>query len=71
MKKFFLVTATVLCLLALLTMTACGDGAKDNNGDATGSGTASMQEEVSSEGGLTIGGIIDDASEWGPVIGLD
>lgn len=67
MKKI-LVILTLSALVAL-TLTSCGEE-KEDTGSTVGSGTASTME-TSSEEGLVIGGVIDDASDWGPVIGLD
>ncbi len=63
MKK----TLALLLLFALvtLTFTACGD---DKPTESTPSGDTSSAE---SSDKLTVGGIIDDNEEWGPVVGLD
>lgn len=58
--------AALLIVLSCLILASCSD----SKGYETGSGTASRNEVVTSDG-LTDGGIINDASDWGPVVGIN
>ena len=62
LRKIFAVT---LLLLSLALFVSCSE----NEEYETGSGTASRSETEESNG-LTVGGEINDASNWGPVIGI-
>ena len=56
----------ILLAFSFLTLVSCSE----SESYETGSGTASRNEAEESTG-LTVGGDINDASEWGPVIGIN
>lgn len=62
LQKFF---AVALILLSLAEVTSC----TEKEDYETGSGTASRSETEESKG-LVNEGEINDASEWGPVVGI-